>query len=106
MMVMEEPRRVLLLIDFEQAELVEPRGALDPVVPNKRMWRAEGTGSETTADKSLKRRGENTEGYQRGGVDFQLAQLINIAPRGATFWKARSPTPPFQLRNQWLEGPR
>ena len=42
-----------MLIDFDQAELLEPRRALDPVVPNKRLWRAEGTG-ETTADKRKK----------------------------------------------------
>lgn len=54
--VLWDGKRVML-IDFEQAELVEPRRALDPVVPNKRLWRAEGTG-ETTADKRLKKRGD------------------------------------------------
>lgn len=46
----------VMLIDFEQAELVEPRPALDPVVPNKRRWRAEGT--ERTAGKQLKQWGD------------------------------------------------
>lgn len=37
----------VMVMDFEQAKLVEPRPALARVVPNKRPWR----GSETTAGK-------------------------------------------------------
>ena len=45
----------VMLMDFEQAELVGPRRALDLVVPNKGLWGAGGTGSETTTVKRLKR---------------------------------------------------
>ena len=46
-----------VLWDGEQVMLieVEPRRALDPVLLNKRLWGAGGTGSETTAVKRLKR---------------------------------------------------
>lgn len=65
--VLWDGKRVML-IDFEQAELVEPRSALAPVVPNKRRWHADRTGSEITSGKQL-----------QGKVDSRMQEDILAA---------------------------